>query len=165
MTPFTIRTATKADAPAISALVNHYITNSTSIFIIEPEALEERLVWFEQRDEAHPAVVAEVEGGRFVGWGALSVHNPRAGYRHTADVSVYIEPDFHRRGIGRGILGELVTRARAAGHHALLALCCSESIPSIRLHESLGFRRVGELREVGRKFDRWLDVVYLELLL
>lgn len=159
-----VRTATKADAPAITELLNHYIETSTSLFILEPQTLEERFAWLEQRSELHPAVVAEI-GGTFVGWGALSVHNPRAGYRHSADTSVYVHPDHHRRGVGRAILGELIGRARAVNHHTLIALCCTESRPSIALHEAVGFQKVGELREVGRKFDRWLNVAHLQLIL
>ena len=159
-----IRLATKADVPAINEIANHYILHSTSIFITEPQSLEERVAWFQERSDQYPAVVAELEGV-VVGWGTLSIHNPRAGYRQSADTSVYVHPDFHRRGLGRAILLELIARARAAGHHALVALCCSETAPSIALHESLGFQRVGELREIGRKFDRWLNVTYLQLLL
>ncbi len=160
----TIRTATKADAPAMNAIFNHYIATSTCVFILEPQTVEERLAWFEQCSELHPAVAEEMDGA-LIGWGALSVHNPRPGYRHTADVAVYVRPDMHRQGIGRAIVSELIARARAAGHHALVALCCAEAEASIALHEALGFERVGELREIGRKFDRWLDIVYLQLLL
>jgi len=145
-------------------MLNHYIVHSTSTFITEAQTIEERLAWFDERDDRHPAIVAE-ELGSVVAWGALSKHNPRGGYRHTADVSVYVHPELHRRGIGRMILADLITRARAIGHHALLANCCTESRASIALHESLGFKRVGHLPEIGRKFDRWLDVVYLLLLL
>ena len=159
-----IRTATKADAAAITELLNHYIISSTSVFIIEPQTVEERLAWFDQRSELHPPVAAEIDG-TVVGWGSLSVYNPRAGYRHTADTSVYVDPTVHRRGIGRAILAELIARGRAAGHHTLIALCCTESTASIALHEALGFRRAGELREVGRKFDRWLNIAHLQLML
>ena len=159
-----LRIATKDDVPAMTELLNHYIANSTTTFVLEPQTVEERLTWFDQRSELHPAIVAEVDGG-FVGWGALSVHNPRAGYRHTADVSVYVRPDLHRRGVGRAIVGELITRGRAVGHHTLIAQCCTESVESIALHEALGFKRTGELHEVGRKFDHWLDVIFLQLLL
>jgi phosphinothricin acetyltransferase len=164
MSPCVVRTATKADAPAITDLLNHYIQTSTSLFILEAQTLEERLAWLEERSELHPALVAEING-TFVGWGALSVHNPRAGYRHSADTSVYVHPDHHRRGVGRAILSELIARARAVRHHTLIALCCSESAASIALHEALGFTRAGELREVGRKFDRWLNVTHLQLML
>lgn len=164
MRSHSIRLATKADAPVITELLNHYIAETTNTFIISPHTLEDRLAWFDQRNERYPCVVAEVEG-KFAGWSALSVHNPREGYRHSADVSVYVHPRFHRHGIGRALVEELITRARAAEHHTLVAACCTESAASIALHESLGFRRVGELREIGRKFDRWLDVVFLQLML
>ncbi len=164
MTPISIRPATKADAPAITALLNHFIAQTTTTFIIAPHTVEERELWFEQRDAAHPAIAVDLEQ-RLVAWGALSLHNPREGYRHSADVSVYVHPDFQRRGIGRAIVIELIRLARAAGHHTLIADCCTESVGSIALHESLGFERAGRHREVGRKFDRWLDVVSLQLML
>ena len=162
--PFQIRLADATDAPAMIETLNHYIAHSTTTFLTEPQTVEDRLSWFEQRSETYPGIAVEVAGA-VIAWGALSPHNPRGGYRHTADVSVYVHPGFHRRGIGRMIVRDLIARARAIGHHALIANCCSESVASISLHESLGFKRVGALREVGRKFDRWLDVIYLELLL
>ena len=89
----------------------------------------------------------------------------RPAYRHTAEFSVYVDPERHRRGIGRALLADLVTRARALGHHALVGGCCSESTAVITLLEASGFSRVAHFREVGRKFDRWLDVVFLERVL
>lgn len=164
MSAFSLRPATKADAAAIAQILNHYIAETTSTFVIEPQTLEERLAWFDERSETHPAIAAEIDGA-LVAWGALSPHNPRGGYRHTADTSVYVRHDVQRRGIGRAIVTELIALARGAGHHTLIAQCCTESTGSIALHESLGFKRVGEMREVGRKFDRWLDVTLLQLML
>ncbi|MDQ2918376.1 MAG: N-acetyltransferase family protein [Verrucomicrobiota bacterium] len=161
---FSRRLATKNDAPAITELLNHYVENSTATFITEPQTVADRMAWFEQRSEKHPAVAVESDG-KLIGWGALSPHNLRGGYRHSADVSVYLHPDFQRRGIGRALLSDLIERARTIGYHVLVAGCCAESASSIALHESLGFVRIGTFREIGRKFDRWLDVVYLELLL
>ena len=158
------RPATKADAPAMVAILNDYIARSTAIFIMEPQTLDDRLQWFAERSECYPAIACDVDG-TLVGWGALSVYNPRGAYRHTAEISVYVHADFHRRGIGRLIVTELIASARAAGHHTLIANCCAESAASIALHEALGFVRVGQFREIGRKFDRWLDVVSLQLLL
>ena len=110
MGSFFLRSATKADAPAIVEILNHYVGSTTSTFIMEPQALDERLAWFDERSDSHPAIAAEIDGN-VVGWGALSKHNPRGGYRHTADVSVYVRPELHRRGIGRAIVTELIARA------------------------------------------------------
>ena len=159
-----MRLATDDDAPAMVQLLNFYIEKSTATFLLEAQSIDERLAWMKEHTGRFPAIVAEAEG-KFAGWGALSVFNPRGGYRHTAEVSVYVRPELHRRGIGRALLTELISRARAAEHHVLIAQCCGESRESIALHEALGFARAGELRGVGRKFDRWLDVVLLQLVL
>lgn len=101
----------------------------------------------------------------FISWGALEIFRSRPAYRHTAELSIYVDHEWHRRGIGRAILADLLTRARALGHHALVGGCCSESTAIITLLEGSGFSRVAHFREVGRKFDRWLDVVFLQRLL
>jgi phosphinothricin acetyltransferase len=164
MNAMRIRTATQADAPAINDILNHYVTHSTATFITQPVSLDERLKWLEGRPEAHPVVVAELSES-VVGWGALGPFRTRAAYAQTVEVSVYIHQDYHRRGIGRAIMRELLSRARALGHHVIVGGCCSESIASIGLLESFGFSRAGQFLQVGRKFDRWLDVVFFELLL
>jgi L-amino acid N-acyltransferase YncA len=161
---FSLRAATTDDASAIVELLNHYIATTTSTFRIKPETMAERIEWFEEHSDDHPVIAVENDG-RFIGWGALSTYNERPGYCHTAEVSLYLHPDFHRQGIGRALLDELISRARKIGHHVLIANCCAESTASVALHESLGFTRVGTYRQVGRKFDRWLDVVSLQLIL
>ena len=164
MNSYCIRSATRADVEAIRAILNYYIEHSTVIFILKPHTLEERLAWFDAHSQEHPVTVVEVDGA-VVGWGALSPFRPQAAYARTAELSMYLHHDFLGRGLGRAILDDLLVRARAAGHHVLLGVCCSDAISSIGLLESFGFTRVGHFREVGRKFDRWLDVVFLELVL
>jgi phosphinothricin acetyltransferase len=159
-----LRLATRADAGAINDIQNHYVVHSTATFLTEPLTLEQRLAWLEGRSPAHPVIVAE-SGSAVVGWASLEVFRARPAYRHTAEFSIYVHRESHRRGIGRALLGELVSRARALGHHALVGGCCSESAAVIALLEASGFSRVAHFREVGRKFDRWLDVVFLQRLL
>ncbi|HXV11622.1 MAG TPA: GNAT family N-acetyltransferase [Burkholderiales bacterium] len=159
-----IRLATRADAAAINDIQNYYVVGSTATFHTEPLTLDARLAWLENRTAAHPVTVAEGDG-RIVGWGALEVFRSRPAYRHTTEFSVYIHHEWHRRGIGRAIMADLVTRARALQYHALVGGCCSESTAVIAMLEAMGFARVAHFREVGRKFDRWLDVVFLELVL
>jgi L-amino acid N-acyltransferase YncA len=164
MNAFSIRLATSDDAGIVNDIQNHYVLTSTATFHTEPVTLEERLAWVENRASAHPVTVAQAEG-RVVGWGALEVFRGRGAYRHTAEFSVYVHHEWHRRGIGRAIVADLVTRARVLQYHALVGGCCSESTSVIALLEALGFDRVAHFREVGRKYDRWLDVVFLERLL
>jgi phosphinothricin acetyltransferase len=81
------------------------------------------------------------------------------------EASIYIRQDWQRRGVGRAMLRDLIERALALGHHAVIGGACTEQIASLALQESLGFQRVAHFREVGYKFGRWLDVVYMQLLL
>ena len=78
---------------------------------------------------------------------------------------MYVDSSIHRRGVGRALMKDLISRARAAGHHSIIAGIDAEQSPSLALHESLGFVRVGHLRGVGFKFGRWLDVIYMQLML
>lgn len=164
MSACSLRLAAPGDAEVINDIQNHYVVSSTATFHTEPLTLDERLAWLKQRSPAHPVTVAEIEG-EIVGWGALDVFRSRPAYRHTAEFSVYVHHGRHRRGIGRAIMADLETRARSLRYHALVGGCCSESTAVIALLESLGYERVAHFREVGRKFDRWLDVVFLQRLL
>lgn len=159
-----LRDATEDDMPAIRAIFNHWIENSTSSFRTTPDTEEQTRRWFDGRGAEHPVIVAELQG-QVLGWASLNPHKSTGGYRHTVELSVYLREDSRGRGLGRRLLGELIERARAAGHHAVLAGICTEQADSIRLHEAMGFTKVAHLREVGFKFGRWLDVAYFERVL
>jgi L-amino acid N-acyltransferase len=164
MSALQIRLASVSDLPTVNEIYNHFVRTSTATFQIEPESLPTRQSWFRSRSDREPVTVLVV-GDEILAWAALSLHKSRAGYRQTAETSVYVRHDCHRCGYGRAMLADLIEGARALGYHALLAGCCAEATSSIALHEALGFRRVAHFREVGRKFERWLDVIYLQLLL
>ena len=159
-----IRNATAADLPAINAIYNHYVLHSTCTYQEEPSTPEERAAWFKAHGPKHPVTVAE-QDGKVVGWGALSHFHPRSAYGRTVEDSVYVRHDFHRQGVGAALLADLIGRAKAAGHHTILALIDSGQRGSIELHEKFGFAEAGRLREVGFKFARWGDVVYLQRML
>jgi phosphinothricin acetyltransferase len=162
MTQPTIRLATTEDMPAVNDLYNHYVLHSTCTYQEAPEPIAGRHEWFARHGAIHPVVVAEI-GGCIVGWGALSPYHSRCAYRHTVENSVYVDPGSQHRGIGSMILGDLIDRARALEHHAILAVIDADQVASIGLHRKFGFEEVGRFREVGRKFGRWLDVVTMEL--
>jgi len=157
-----IRTATEADLLSIHEIYNFYVLTSTCTYQLEPEPFEDRLAWFASHGELHPVIVYEVDG-MVVGWGSLSVWNKRAGYVRTVEASIYVRQQWHRHGVGKALLGELILRAKSLGHHVLIGGASSDQTASIALQESLGFERIGTFREVGFKFNRWLDVTYLQL--
>jgi len=164
MTAPTVRTATPADLPAINDIYNHYVRNSTCTYQETPESLDDRREWFAAHGARYPIIVAEI-GGEVVGWGSLSPWQKRSAYRYSVENSVYVRHDMHRRGIGSAILGELIARARALGYHAIIAGADAEQAASLALHRKFGFVDCARLREVGFKFGRWLDVIYLQLIL
>ena len=157
-----IRTATLSDCPAISAIYNHYVLHDTCTYQEEPDTLEEREKWFAAHGPQHPVIVAE-EAGQVVGWASLSPYNPRSAYRYTVENSIYLHPDWRRRGIGKLLLQELIDRARVLGYRAIIAGVSAEQVGSLQIHEKFGFIKVGHLNRVGFKHSQWLDVVYLQL--
>ncbi len=163
MNPPQPRLATAADAEAINAIYNHYVRTSTATFQVEDETTEERVEELRTRPADQPMIVLEDEGA-VVGWGALSPFRSRCAYRDTVELTAYVRHDSHRRGYGRIIVQDLIERARSSGYHTILAASCEESVGMIRLLKSLGFAEAGCLRQVGSKFGRRLDVVYLQLL-
>jgi phosphinothricin acetyltransferase len=164
MSGIAIRLATAADLERINEIYNHYVLHSTCTYQTEPEPIEGRRAWFAAHDDRHPVTVAE-EDGRVVGWGSLSRFHRRAAYGRTVENSVYVDPALHRRGIGQALLLDLIDRARRLGHHTIVALIDAEQTPSVAIHEKLGFERVGLLKEVGFKFERWLHVIHMQRLL
>jgi L-amino acid N-acyltransferase YncA len=109
-------------------------------------------------------IVAVVEE-QVVGWGSLSAYHKRSAYRHTVENSVYIHHQHHRRGIGSLLLQELIVRSRALGHRAIIAGIDADQAASVALHTKFHFVKVGHFKQVGLKFGRWLDVIYMELML
>ena len=158
------RLASVGDAEEINAIYNHYVRTSTATFQIDDETTEERAEELRTRPDNQPMIVLE-DKGEIVGWGALSPFRSRCAYRDTIELTVYVRHDCHRNGYGRIIVGDLIDRARSLGYHAVLGVSCTESVGSIALLKSLGFDIAGTLHEVGSKFGRRLDVVYLQLML
>jgi phosphinothricin acetyltransferase len=159
-----IRQAREDDASAIAAIYNHYIATSTCTFATAVEDEAQRRAWLGAHDDGHPATVAEL-GHEIVGWAALSAYRARPAYRHTVEISVYVRHDHHGRGIGRTLLVDLIARARTLGHHSIVACIAADQAPSLALHARCGFVETGRLRDAGRKFERWLDVVFMQLML
>jgi phosphinothricin acetyltransferase len=158
-----LRDACEDDLPAIVAIYNHAVLTSTATADVEPQALDERRRWWHSRvADGLPVLVAVDDDARVLGWGALGRYHSRWGYRFTVENSIYVHADARGRGIGRTLLDALVERAAALGFHVIVAGVDGTNTASLRLHERAGFRQMGRLREVVHKFDRWLDVVYLQ---
>ena len=164
MSAATLRLAAESDLAAINDIYNYYVMHSSCTYQEEPESLDDRRQWFSRRSARHPAIVAQ-SNGQIVGWGSISPFHSRCAYRHTVENSVYVHHDYHRRGVGSALLRDLISRASAQGLHAIIAGIDGEQAGSIALHAKFGFQQVGHFKQVGFKFERWLDVIYMELIL
>lgn len=160
-----IRKAQIADAKAISDIYNYYVQNSTCTFELIPETVEKREQWLREHQEAGLPVIVGTAAEKVVAWGSLSFYHSRCAYRQTVEPSVYVHHEHVRQGLGKATMSELIELARANDYHCLVGLACSENSGSIAMSEALGFHKVGELKQVGRKFDRWLDVTILQMML
>jgi phosphinothricin acetyltransferase len=159
-----LRLATLDDAGPIREIYNLEVTTSTATFDLVPRSLEDQRAWQAARSGAHAVLVAEL-GGEVVGFGSLSQWRDRPAYSTTVEDSVYVHRGHHGAGVGTALLTELVATATAHGFHACMARIVGGHEASIALHRSCGFEIVGTEREVGRKFNRWLDVVLMERML
>src|SRR5262245_37628400 len=159
--PAAIRLARAEDLGRINDIYNHFVLHTTCTYQERPETMDARTAWFASHDPDHPVTVAEVDG-RVVGWAALSRFHARSAYRFSTENSIYLDPDWHRCGIGSLLLADLIERARAIGHHTIIAGVDSDQPASVAIHRKFAFDEVGRLRQVGYKFNRWLDVIYLQ---
>jgi len=159
-----VRLARLDDAEAMRSIYNLEVTGSTVTFDLVPRTLADQQTWIEEHSGAYAAIVA-VEGDEVVGFASLSPYRDRPAYRTSVEDSVYVHRRHQGHGVGRLLLGELLIRATESGFHAVMARIVGGHEASIALHRGQGFEVVGTERQVGRKFNRWLDVVLMQRLL
>ena len=165
MTDYQLRPFRWADVPALTAIYAHYVQHSAITFDTEAPgepAMAEKFGHLVTL--GHPLLVAELDGA-VAGYAYASLYRPRAAYRFTCEDSIYLHPDAKGRGIGKALLTELLVQSRAFGFKQMLAVITADTANSIAIHEKFGFRRVGHYTAVGYKFDRWHDIVHLQLAL
>jgi phosphinothricin acetyltransferase len=161
-----LRPAVTADADQIRAIYNHEVANTTATLDLVPRSLDDQRTWLQQRSGAFSAIVAVDDGDDdVVGFASLSPYKERAAYRTTVEDSIYVRRDRAGQGIGRLLLEHLLDVAAASGFHTVIARIESGGEASQALHAACGYELVGVEREVGRKFNRWLDVVVMQCLL
>ncbi len=152
-----IRLATINDLPAITEIYNEAVLTTTATFDTETKTVTERQSWFEAHDARHPVLVAEMDDV-VVGWASLSRWSPKIGYAGTVEVSLYVGSSYRGKGIGKQLMAAILEEGKNSGHHTVLARIVEGNAVSIALHTAFGFELVGVIREVGYKFERWLDV-------
>lgn len=158
----TIRDATEGDFAEITAIYNEILLNSTAIYRDESTTVEERIAWWQgRRRQSYPTLVA-CDEGCVVGFSSFGDFRAAPGYRYTVEHTVHVHDLWRGRGVGSGLVKALVPRAAAVGKHVMIGGIDAENAASLRFHERLGFERVARFKEVGFKFGRYLDLIFVQ---
>jgi phosphinothricin acetyltransferase len=156
-----IRDAEKRDLPAINAIYNEVVENSTACFDLEPIPPAQREAWFTEHGADRPILVAKTAGG-VVAWAGLHTFIHKQGSRHVAELSVYVDRARRGEGIGRALMEAILAAGKTAGVREVVAYIAGGNEVSVHLHECMGFRHVGVLEAVGYKFGQYVDVTIMQ---
>jgi len=157
-----IRPARIDDIGLITEIYNDAIIHTTATFDTEPKSLEDQKAWFLDHGSTFPILIAELEG-KVIGWASLSRWSIKKAYSQTVELSIYIDKPQREKGFGRKLMETIIGEGKQAGFHTILARIAEGNKVSLHLHKVLGFKLVGVMREVGRKFDQLLDVHLMQL--
>ncbi|AIJ37626.1 N-acetyltransferase [Flavobacterium psychrophilum] len=153
------------DTQAILAIVNYNILNSTALYDYNPRNLATQIAILEEKTTKGFPIIVATENKMVTGFGYYSEFRFREAYKFTVEHSIYVHKDFHGNGIGKLLLLELISLAKAQKLHTMIGVIDAENKSSITFHEKFGFKNVGIIKESGFKFNRWLDSVFMQLIL
>jgi len=160
-----IREATKNDLPQILAIYNDVILNTTAVYDYEPHTPGMRTAWFNtKKEQGFPVFVAE-EDGKILGLSSIGPFRAWAAYKFSVENSIYIASEARGKGIAKLLMPPIIEAARQLGMHTILAGIDASNEASIQLHRHFGFEEVAYFKQVGYKFDRWLDLKFLQLII
>ena len=160
---YIIRKATTSDLFTILEIVNHAILNTTSIYDYDVRTLEDQTLIFETKNAKNFPLFVAVSNDEILGFGTYDTFRTKMGYRFTVEHSVYVKDGFAGKGIGKLLLEQLIATAKEENYHIMIGVIDASNENSIRFHEKFGFKSMGILKEVGFKFDRWLDANLMQL--
>ena len=160
-----IRPAGTDDLQAMLAIYNHAIINTTAVYDYQPRTSDAQRQWFETKQAQRLPVLVAVDNATIIGFGSFGPFRPWPAYQYTVENSLYVDSAFRRKGAGTALLASLVTAAQTSGYHTMVAGIDATNEASLALHRKAGFEPVAHFREVGWKFERWLDLVFMERIL
>jgi L-amino acid N-acyltransferase len=165
MTNLMIRPAKSGDLEKILEIVNYWILHTTSNYNYDTQTLEVQTKWFEDKKAKNmPVIVADLDG-EVIGFGSYGQFREKIGYQYTVEHSVYVVDNAIGKGIGSKLLTELIKLAKEQGLHVMIGAIDASNTGSIVFHEKFGFVATGTIREVGYKFEKWLDLVFMQLII
>lgn len=159
-----IREATATDAPRLAEIYNYYIERSIATFEEVPLTEEEMALRIERVTRTYPWIIAERDG-EILGYAYASPFKGRSAYNRTAETSIYLDREATARGVGSRLYRTLLDRLGIMGFHSAIGVLAVPNPPSEALHEKMGFKKVGVLRDAGYKFGAYIDVAYYQAML
>ncbi len=160
-----VREAVKEDLPVVLEIMNDAILNSTAIYDYNARTTEYVNEWFAKKQSDNLPVIVGEHKGKTIGFGSYGIFRAWDAYKYSAEHSIYITDGYRGLGWGGELLQKLISLAKEQGFHTLIAGIDADNEGSCKFHSKYGFVEVGRFREVGYKFDRWLDLIFMQLLL
>ncbi|CAM3366157.1 N-acetyltransferase family protein [Deinococcus saxicola] len=157
--------ASRTDVPATLEIYNHAVLHTTASYDLEPVSLDTRLAWFDHKQAAGWPILVLEDAGRVIGWATYGPFREKPGYAGTVEHSVYIRDGLRGAGLGTLLMNALIADATARNFHVMVGGVAADNAGSLAFHTRLGFVQVAHFRQVGRKFGRWLDLAFLQLVL
>lgn len=162
---FIIRPAVTEDIKGILTIYNDAILNTTAVYDYKPHTIDMRLNWFKEKQSNNIPVLVSDVSGTVAGFASYGPFRAWAAYKYAVEHSVYVHPDFRRCGIAKKLLQELIHQATQREIHTMVAGIDADNKLSLDLHQKLGFEKIGQMKEVGYKFGKWLDLVFMQRIL
>jgi phosphinothricin acetyltransferase len=160
-----IRNAKRDDLPSILKIVNYEIENTTSVYDYKTRTLQNQIAWFEKKKlKKMPVIIAE-KNGYVIGFGTFGIFRPWEGYQFSAEHSIYMNKNFRGKGTGKKIMNKLIQLAKEQNFHIMIAGIDANNTKSIKFHHNFGFKEVGRFDQIGFKFEKWLDLIFMQLFL
>lgn len=153
-----------SDLGQLTEIYNWAIENTTATFDLVRQSEADRTGWFTSHEGIYPLIVAELDN-KAVGYCSLSKFREKEAYVKTVEISVYIHPAYQGRGIGKALVKEILDRAVKLKHHVIMAGITAGNGASVKMHERFGFEQCAHMKEVGKKFGKWQDVLFYQLIL
>lgn len=160
-----IRNATEADLPQLLDIYNDIIINTTAVYDYEPHTLAMRKQWFDIKQQQGFPIFVAIDNGEITGFSSFGTFRPWAGFRFSVENSIYVSKNHRGKGVAKLLLPPLIEAAKALGLHTIIAGIDATNEASIKLHEHFGFVETAHMKEVGFKFDKWLDLKFLQLII
>ena len=165
MTDIKIRNAKEKDVPAILAIINYEILHSTVIYDYEERSLATQLAWYQQKKKDKMPVLVADHKSEVVGFATFGIFRPWAAYQFSIEHSIYIHKNARGMKIGNQLMVELIKIAKARKYHIMIAGVDTSNEGSYHFHKKFGFKEIGRFEQVGFKFGKWLDLIFMQLFL